>query len=90
MDQRPLSGTSRGQFNTACRALGLDWDIDGTVCRGNGGGQPEREIVRTYITAHRAHLLASYDPDFLIDLVLEKKARRETADGVTVEPYTPL
>jgi hypothetical protein len=79
-----------GQFNTACRALGLDWDVDGTVCRGNNGGQSEREVVRTYITAYRAHLLSCYELDFLVDLVLEEKAARTAAGSVAIEPYSPL
>jgi hypothetical protein len=80
----------RGQFNNACQALGLDWDIDGTVCRGNGGGQCDRDIVRAYIASHRPHLLSCYEPDFLVEMVLAQKERTSATGGVAVEPYTPL
>jgi len=77
------------QFNAACRAAGLDWDVDGTVCRSDNQGKSERELVQAYILACHAHLLSCYELDFLVDFVL-RKAASPRADYVAVESYSPL
>lgn len=64
---------TRNAYNAAFYELGLRWFWDSGCGLPDGGD--ERACMRAYLTRHQAHLLTAYDADFLIEAILDAKAR---------------
>jgi len=66
-------------YNGAFWDLGFRWQWDGNTYRGLCGIGSEKERIRAYLESHQPHLLKAYDPEFLVDLIHDNKARRHAA-----------
>jgi len=73
------SEIDRAAFNTAFHELGLRWHWDSQTYEALAAQPCERSLVRTYLQTEQAHLLRSYDADFLTDAVLAAKQRSRRA-----------
>ena len=73
------SEIDRAAFNTAFHELGLRWHWDSQTYQVLATQADERSRVRTYLETEQAHLLRSYDADFLTDAVLAAKQRSRRA-----------
>lgn len=66
-------------YNGAFWDLGFKWQWDGETYRALGGIRGEKERIRAYLERHQPHLLKAYEPDFLVNLIHDNKARRHDA-----------
>ena len=63
----------RNACNAAFHELGLGWCWEsGQPVTGAGS---ERECVRSWLAQHQSHMLAAYDADFLVDMIITTMAR---------------
>lgn len=77
-------------FNSAFWDLGFKWQWDDETYRELGGLRNDKARIRAYLEQHQPHLLKAYDPDFLVDLIHESKARRRAAMIAARERGEPL
>lgn len=83
----------RRAFNAAFYALGLRWHWDDVTYEALAALPGERERVQRYLHTEQAHLLRAYDAEFLVDAILEAKARCQPlapAGGDTGRPGARL
>lgn len=77
-------------YNGAFWDLGFKWQWDDETYRTLSGVGDEKARIRTYLEHHQPHLLKAYDPEFLVDLIRESKARRHDAIVAALEKGEPL
>ena len=65
-------------YNEAFMALELPWHWDAATFRSLKGSAAD-DCVGAYVERHQPHLLKVYDRDFLRNLILSTKARRDEA-----------
>jgi len=75
----PVDRTDLDAYNGTFWDLGFRWSWDAETYRELCALPEEKERIRRYIDRHQPHLLKAYDCDFLASLILESKARRQSA-----------
>lgn len=65
----------RDAYNAAFAELGLRWRWGNETLAQLQSIGSESDRVRRYLDLHQAHLLTAYDADFLVNAILEAKAR---------------
>ncbi|MDB5799028.1 MAG: hypothetical protein JWP36_2930 [Paucimonas sp.] len=74
--------SDRHAYNAAFYELGLRWCWDEDTWRDLTSIGCEDSRIKTYLQQHQAHLLTAYEPDFLVRLIRDAKARcQETLGG---------
>jgi hypothetical protein len=72
-----LAGIDAAALRDACNAafheLGLCWCWEASHVQPDAG--TERDCVRAWLAEHQAHMLAAYDADFLVDLIVAAMTR---------------
>jgi predicted heme/steroid binding protein len=81
---------ARCAYNGTFWDLGFKWQWDGETYRALCSIGDEKERIRTYIRDHQSHLLQAYDPEFLVNLIHENKARRHDAILAARASGTPV
>ena len=66
-------------YNGAFWDLGFKWQWDERTYRELSGIAGEKARIRAYLEDHQPHLLKAYDPEFLVNLIHDNKARRRIA-----------
>ncbi len=65
----------RNAYNAAFYELGFRWHWDShTYYELLSQSQHEAERICHYLKTHQPHLLKSYEPDFLVEIIRQKKA----------------
>jgi hypothetical protein len=72
----------------ALGTLGLLYGDRAALARAAAGAADEDSAVRAFLSQARSHLLATYDLDALVALVLDARARNGRA-LVSIETYSP-
>lgn len=78
---QPDAEQDRAAFNAAFYALGLRWHWDDLTYATLADEPCERSRVTRYLQAEQSHLLRAYDADFLVDAILQHKARHQPRLG---------
>jgi hypothetical protein len=63
-------------YNAALGELGLRFRWDETILREFDFNGDERQAIARYLAAHQAYLLKAYEPEFLSQLIVDKKNQR--------------
>jgi|KBSMisStandDraft_5_1062788.scaffolds.fasta_scaffold281707_3 hypothetical protein len=72
---RDVLEIERNAYNVAFCELGLDWYWDAqTYAELRASSQPKCH-VKSYLEAHRPHLLRAYDADFLVQAIETKRTQ---------------
>jgi hypothetical protein len=71
----PADDLHRSAFNAAFSELNLKWHWDPDTYREFGRLPTDKERIRAYLEARQAHLLDSYDLEFLVDAIYAAKVR---------------
>jgi hypothetical protein len=72
----------------ALGTLGLLYGDRAALDGAAAGAADEGSAIRAFLRQERAHLLATYDLDALVGLVLDARARNDRAP-VSIETYSP-
>ena len=72
----------------ALRSLGMLYGAQHTFAATVAGAADEKAAIRKYIEHERAHLLATYDIDHLVSLVLEARASKAQSHNA-IEQFNP-
>ena len=72
---RDASEIERNAYNVAFCELGLDWYWDAPTYAQLRAAAQQRCHVKSYLEAHRPHLLRAYDADFLVQAIEAKRAQ---------------
>ncbi len=92
MDMTPPNPESptidAGALAEALSVLGLLYGARAALESAAAGAASEREAVRTFIHSERPHLLATYEIDTLVSLVMAARARNARAPA-SIEQFTP-
>jgi hypothetical protein len=65
----------RNAYNVAFCELGLDWYWDARTYAELRASSQHKCHVRSYLEAHRPHLLRAYDADFLVQAIETKRSQ---------------
>ena len=84
----PYSGVDVEALAAALRSLGMLYGASQPLADTVKGAKTEAEAIRMYVERERPHLLASYDLDTLVKMVIAALASR--AEGATgIEQFSP-
>jgi len=72
----------------ALSTLGLMYGAREALAGHAASAADESEAIRNFIRTERAHLLATYDLDALVTLVMDARHRNDSAPA-SIEQYTP-